>query len=196
MGRPPRAGLQIGDVITSVGKQKVAKLEQIVNVFRAAMPGVKITVKVMRGKETKEFAVVVLPRTPARADPALRLLVRRPARERAGPAGAGRLPVRRRLPAPPTAARPGRASTASIHGRCTSARFASIPATTRFIYVLGIRLYRSDDGGKTFQMSGDSGVHPDQHALWIDPRDGRHMLIGTRRRLLRQLRPRVTTGTS
>src|SRR5262249_32949686 len=35
------------------------------------------------------------------------------------------------------------------------------------------------DGGKTFRNYGNRGVHPDQHALWIDPRDGRHMLIGT-----------------
>src|SRR5262249_20882993 len=30
-----------------------------------------------------------------------------------------------------------------------------------------------------FDADGGNGVHPDQHTLWIDPRDGRHMIIGT-----------------
>src|SRR5207248_1251232 len=36
---------------------------------------------------------------------------------------------------------------------------------------------RSTDGGKTFQ-DDVGGIHGDHHALWIDPRDGRHMLVG------------------
>ena len=39
-------------------------------------------------------------------------------------------------------------------------------------------MYRSQDGGKTFKPDGAKGVHDDQHALWIDPRDGRHMIVG------------------
>ena len=53
------------------------------------------------------------------------------------------------------------------------------PSDDRFVYVLGIRMYRSSDGGKKFAAGGDGGVHPDQHTLWINPRDGRHLLIGT-----------------
>ena len=34
------------------------------------------------------------------------------------------------------------------------------------------------DGGKTFRTSGGRGVHADQHVLWIDPHDGRHMILG------------------
>jgi photosystem II stability/assembly factor-like uncharacterized protein len=52
------------------------------------------------------------------------------------------------------------------------------PSDDKYVYVLGIQLYRSQDGGKTFTSDGGQGVHPDQHALWIDPRDGRHMLVG------------------
>jgi photosystem II stability/assembly factor-like uncharacterized protein len=44
--------------------------------------------------------------------------------------------------------------------------------------VLGVSLYRSSDGGKSFRPDGGRGVHADQHALWIDPRDGRHMILG------------------
>ncbi|MFO0807423.1 MAG: PDZ domain-containing protein [Gemmataceae bacterium] len=52
------------------------------------------------------------------------------------------------------------------------------PTDDKYIYVLGIRPYRSTNGGKTFTSGADRGVHDDQHALWIDPRDGRHMIVG------------------
>jgi photosystem II stability/assembly factor-like uncharacterized protein len=53
------------------------------------------------------------------------------------------------------------------------------PSDDKHLYACGIALYRSSDGGKTFQPNGGNGVHPDQHALWIDPKDGRHMIVGT-----------------
>jgi photosystem II stability/assembly factor-like uncharacterized protein len=49
------------------------------------------------------------------------------------------------------------------------------------VYKPGYMLTFSDDGGKTFSgsiMSGSS-VHPDHHALWINPRDPNMMLCGT-----------------
>ncbi|RJP34090.1 MAG: PDZ domain-containing protein, partial [Phycisphaerales bacterium] len=52
------------------------------------------------------------------------------------------------------------------------------PSDNNHIYVLGISLYRSKDGGATFTADGGRGAHPDHHALWIDPRDGRHQILG------------------
>jgi photosystem II stability/assembly factor-like uncharacterized protein len=52
------------------------------------------------------------------------------------------------------------------------------PTDDKYLYVLGISLYRSSNGGKSFRADGGRGVHADHHALWIDPRDGRHMLLG------------------
>jgi len=53
------------------------------------------------------------------------------------------------------------------------------PSDAQRVYVLGISLYRSEDGGATFTPDGaDRSVHVDHHALWIDPRDGRHMILG------------------
>jgi photosystem II stability/assembly factor-like uncharacterized protein len=52
------------------------------------------------------------------------------------------------------------------------------PQNEKYLYVLGITFYRSEDGGKTFKPTAGREVHPDQHALWIDPRDGRHMIVG------------------
>jgi photosystem II stability/assembly factor-like uncharacterized protein len=51
------------------------------------------------------------------------------------------------------------------------------PVDDRRVYVLGVQLHVSDDGGKTFKAAG-RGAHPDHHALWINPRDTSHMVLG------------------
>ncbi|MEW6747327.1 MAG: PDZ domain-containing protein [Planctomycetota bacterium] len=52
------------------------------------------------------------------------------------------------------------------------------PSDENNIYVCGISLYRSKDGGVTFTGDAGGSAHPDHHALWVDPRDGRHLLLG------------------
>lgn len=52
------------------------------------------------------------------------------------------------------------------------------PSNDKNLFVLGISLYRSFDGGKTFKGDGHRGIHVDHHALWIDPSNGRHMILG------------------
>ena len=53
------------------------------------------------------------------------------------------------------------------------------PSDDQRIYTAGISLYKSDDGGETFSGDGHGrDVHVDHHALWIDPDDGRHMILG------------------
>lgn len=57
------------------------------------------------------------------------------------------------------------------------------PSNDRRVWVLGVTIFRSDDGGQTFRNlpaspTYDVGLKTDHHALWIDPRDGRHLLLG------------------
>jgi photosystem II stability/assembly factor-like uncharacterized protein len=47
------------------------------------------------------------------------------------------------------------------------------------VYVGGQNLMRSDDGGRTFTSEGAQNVHLDHHALWIDPSDSNHLLLGS-----------------
>lgn len=53
------------------------------------------------------------------------------------------------------------------------------PDDSTRVYLLGTDLYWSDDGGYNFKARGAKNLHPDCHALWIDPADGRHVLLGT-----------------
>ncbi len=53
------------------------------------------------------------------------------------------------------------------------------PVDRNNIYLCGTSLYKSKDGGETFTGDGGSdGIHVDHHALWIDKRDPRHMILG------------------
>ena len=52
------------------------------------------------------------------------------------------------------------------------------PQTDSRIYVPGVDLTISDDGGRTFRTSGAEKIHVDHHALWINPKDSKHMLLG------------------
>jgi photosystem II stability/assembly factor-like uncharacterized protein len=60
------------------------------------------------------------------------------------------------------------------------------PMNEDTVYLLGIPLMKSVDGGATFKtiseevtLSGDLKVHVDQHALWINPKNPRHLILGT-----------------
>lgn len=53
------------------------------------------------------------------------------------------------------------------------------PSDNQHLYVLGTSLYRSKDGGEEFTGDGAGReVHVDHHSLWVDPNDGRHMILG------------------
>jgi len=66
------------------------------------------------------------------------------------------------------------------------------PQDDRRIYVLGASMYVSGDGGKTFvdpatgrpgsnqgmSPTYDVGVHGDHHALWINPANSKHLILG------------------
>ncbi|MGB0067137.1 MAG: hypothetical protein WBQ11_03740 [Isosphaeraceae bacterium] len=46
------------------------------------------------------------------------------------------------------------------------------------IYAMDTLIHVSDDGGKTFRPLGEQWKHVDNHALWIDPQDSDHLIIG------------------
>jgi photosystem II stability/assembly factor-like uncharacterized protein len=46
------------------------------------------------------------------------------------------------------------------------------------IYIYGVPILASKDGGETFESIGGDNVHSDHHALWINPERSGHMING------------------
>jgi photosystem II stability/assembly factor-like uncharacterized protein len=53
------------------------------------------------------------------------------------------------------------------------------PNNDQKIWVLGAPLYYSEDGGRTFHTDRWQKIHSDFHALWIDPANSDHMVLGS-----------------
>ncbi len=56
-------------------------------------------------------------------------------------------------------------------------RFVVAPTDADKLYFMSFHLMQSDDGGKTAHVA-DKDVHPDHHALWIDPLNPKRILQG------------------
>ncbi len=52
------------------------------------------------------------------------------------------------------------------------------PKDRNRVYRLGTGFYVSDDLGHTFQTMG-AGIHYEHHAMWVDPDDPNHLILGT-----------------
>jgi len=46
------------------------------------------------------------------------------------------------------------------------------------IYMGGVNLHMSIDGGRTFETSAAQAIHSDFHAIWVDPNNPNHIMIG------------------
>ena len=174
-----RAGLQIDDVIVRVGEKTIGTYGDLLEEIRRHKVGDKVKVRLRRDGEVKEVEATL-------------------AAVRNAPGG-GMMPFLDRLGGQaaniqdrqkPDGFQYGGVYKSTDGGqswtRLNSLNprpmyFSQIrvdPSNDQLVYVLGIALFRSRDGGKTFDPEGGRGVHGDHHALWIDPRDGRHMVLG------------------
>ncbi len=53
------------------------------------------------------------------------------------------------------------------------------PSNSNHIYIFGVPFLKSIDGGKTYKsIAKFSKVHPDHHALWINPNNENHFILG------------------
>ena len=54
------------------------------------------------------------------------------------------------------------------------------PTDADLVYQVDVFLHVTRDGGQTFRMHETGrNKHSDNHAVWIDPDDGKHLLVGT-----------------
>jgi photosystem II stability/assembly factor-like uncharacterized protein len=174
-----KGGLKAGDIILAVDNEVIVNYKQLGEVIRKHKAGDKLKVKVSRNKESKEFEVTLEKRPASGGNP------KRPfgffyggqrenVQDKQGPDGWQTGGVYKSTDGGESWTRINSLNPRPMY-------FSQIrvdPSDDKYLYVLGIALYRSSDGGKTFKPDGGKEVHPDQHALWIDPRDGRHMIVG------------------
>ncbi|WP_298893848.1 glycosyl hydrolase [uncultured Psychroserpens sp.] len=52
------------------------------------------------------------------------------------------------------------------------------PNNSDNIYIYGVPIVKSKDGGKTFKSINAENVHADHHALWINPKNPNHLING------------------
>jgi photosystem II stability/assembly factor-like uncharacterized protein len=181
-----QAGIKTGDVIVKVDKKPVPSFGQLSQLVRVHKAGDKLAVDLTREGKSQEV-LVTLKNQPAGTQPA-GLFGGSKNRPNSFMYGGQRENLQDKQG--PDSFQYG-GIYKSIDGGESWTRINSLnprpmyfsqirvdPSDDKFLVVLGISLYRSSDGGKTFQPDGGQGVHPDQHALWIDPKDGRHMIVG------------------
>ena len=68
------------------------------------------------------------------------------------------------------------------------------PNDPEVVILGGVDLHMSTDGGKTMNTAAASKIHSDHHAIWIDPANSNHVLIGNDGGLGGELRPGEDMG--
>ena len=184
------AGLKMDDVVTKMGDKAIKTYEEMLAVAGAAKPTDKVKLAVKRGEKVEEIELT---------------FGERPAQKGGGGAGFGG-PGGATATRPYSAFYGGQAANITNQQGANSHEYGGLfkstdageswtrinsanprpmyfsqirvdPTDDKYLYVLGVKLLRSVDGGKNFQQR--TGIHDDQHALWIDPKDGRHQILGT-----------------
>ena len=192
-GPAAQAGLQVDDIVLALNKKEVKSYEELTDDLRALNAGDKVTLSIKRDDQKKDVEVT---------------LGERPGGKGGGPGGGGFGPGGAKPGRPYHAfyggqnpniqnqqgpdgheyggvykSTDGGESWTRVNSLNPRPMYFSVvrvdPQDSKYVYILGISQYRSKDGGKSFKGDAGKGVHADGHALWINPKDGRHMIIGT-----------------
>ena len=178
-GPAAKAGLKEDDVITQIGEVPITDARVLFKTLVGKKEGDKLKIVYVRGKEKKEVELT------------LALI---------GPTGRERPNGHRQLGGQIANAQgwqgPGGNDTGGVFKSTDKGEtwirvnsynprpfyFSTIrvdPNDDNTVYVLGVDLHRSTDGGKTFSAEGiNEGLHSDQHDMWIDPKNSKHLLMG------------------
>ena len=52
------------------------------------------------------------------------------------------------------------------------------PNDPETVFYAGVKLHKTVDGGKTVTLNATQTIHDDVHAIWIDPANSNHLIIG------------------
>lgn len=182
-GPAEKAGLQVGDIVISIGETTVHSYNDMLKEVRQYAAGDTVKVEVSRNRKSVVVDLTFEKRPGAEGGPessGRRIFSsglggqRENIQDQQGKEGQEYGGVYRSADGGESWARINSVNPRPMY-------FSKIrvdPSDSNFVYVLGISLYSSKDGGLTFDGGGGRGAHPDHHAMWIDPKDGRHIILG------------------
>jgi photosystem II stability/assembly factor-like uncharacterized protein len=190
------AGLQVGDIINRMGKKEIKSYDELQEEIRNHSAGDKVTVKIKRDEDTKDIELTFMqnpaggfgkkggggggifgPGGPKKGRPwhAYYGGQKENVQDKQGPDSHEYGGIYKSTD--------GGESWTRVNSLNARPMYFSVvrvdPQDDKYVYACGVKPYRSTDGGKTFRTTMGKGVHDDGHALWINPRDGRHMIMGT-----------------
>ncbi|MCE9529826.1 MAG: PDZ domain-containing protein [Planctomycetes bacterium] len=175
-----KSGLKTNDIITAIDSTPTTDRREIAKLVFGKKAGDKVKVAYLRGKEKKEveitLEIVGLGATPRPNSTGQLGGQIANAQEWQGPEGNETGGLYKSTDKGETWTRVN-----SINPRPFYFSVVRVdPTDEKIIYVLGVEFFRSNDGGKTFSAEGiNGGLHADQHDLWIDPKNSKHLLIGS-----------------
>lgn len=202
-GPSEKAGLKVGDLVISANGMIVHKYDDLLKMIRNSKVGDELKLTCSRDKKTVEVTIKMAerPKPAAATEGATAGSSARPTPQSRGGRGqstrneftgtlGGQAGNRQDFQGP-NGKEYGGIYLSKDHGD-TWTRINSLnprpmyysqirvdPSDNNYIYVCGTSLYKSKDGGATFTGDGGSdGIHVDHHSLWLDPNDGRHMILG------------------
>jgi photosystem II stability/assembly factor-like uncharacterized protein len=193
-GPAAKAGIQDGDLIVEVDGKKVENIDGQRAVLATKKEGDKVKFKLKRGEETKELEVTLGPPIAATGGGGGGGPARGQSASKPYGLGLGGQQPNVQSRQGKDGYQTGGVFVSKNNGdtweRVNSLNprpmyFSQIrvdPSDDNTVYVLcdtPSPIYVSSDGGKQFQnLATAGGVHADAHALWIDPKDSRHLIIG------------------
>ncbi len=174
-GPAEKAGLMAGDIVKAIGDKPLDNYRTLTESIRDSKAGDKLKIKIARATETKDLEIT-LEKRPAPVRPYTSSYFGQMAnvQDQQGAKGFEYGGVYKSLDGGESWTRIN-----SVHSRPMYFSVIRVdPSNDQNLYLLGVGQFKSLNGGVTFTEDFGRGVHADGHALWIDPKDGRHAIIG------------------
>ncbi len=175
-GPAAKAGLKTGDIIMAVEDKAVVSYQALLEDLRARKPDDVVKIQASRDRELLELTLTLGKRPESDAKPYTAYLggQRANIQDQQGESGFQFGGVYRSDDAGLSWKRVNSLNPRPMY-------FSAIrvdPSDDNNVYVMGVSLHASTDAGKTFNDTAGRGTHADHHTMWINPGNGRHIMLG------------------